>query len=87
MATTSDDEIKKLRSELDGLTKELGRLREQAGNVGRAAGGAAAAGAQEARHLAEHQIDEIEGALRKHPITSVLVALFVGLVLGRLTSR
>lgn len=88
-ATQKD--IEALHAELGQLRKDMasmaGTLRDMASDFGASAYQRVRASASEARHRAERAAEEVSSTIEERPLTSLLVAFVVGLLLGTLFGR
>ena len=102
MADSIKDDVAALREDLDALRSDIGSLaatlKGMAGNAARSAGDAAEENVEELRQRLERLADEvrhrgraasesIQRQVEERPITSLLVAFALGLVISRLFDR
>jgi ElaB/YqjD/DUF883 family membrane-anchored ribosome-binding protein len=91
MSTTTEKDLKELRSEYASLKSDLAEMSKTIANL---ANDGIDEGSKRVRSVARHSRDRaretlgaVENEIEERPITSVAVALGAGFVLGKLLSR
>lgn len=77
-------EMQQLRTDFSAMGKTL---RDMAGNVGTDAYARMRDGAEKAKVRAEHAADTVTQSIEERPLTSVVVAFALGLVMGVVFGR
>lgn len=91
MATATDKELKELKDEFSALKSELSKISKTVSHLAKTATdeghGRIRAAADQSREQARQTWGEFEKEIEERPMTSIAVALGIGLILGKLLGR
>lgn len=91
MATSGKDSPEQLREDLDRLREDIaalsGTLRQMVGEAGEDGAAAIKEKVDRARARVEAGSDALERSIVQRPLVSMLIALAVGMVIGKLFER